>query len=409
MGDKIRLLVLTHNYPRYPGDFAGVFISLLTRRLAGLDVKPVVLAPHDRDAAEYEENEGVTTYRFRYAEDPGDENLAYRGNMQQLVLGSLSGPVRFRRFLNRFCSATLNVIEKERIQVVAGHWLMPSGMVMKKIAHKRPLPMILSSHGTDIRLMNKFGQLPYRYLKQFCRSLKKWTVVSSFLKDRIIRMDGNLADIVEVLPMPHDETIFHRDESIQRDSDLIVSVTRFTEQKRVDYLIKAFATVVAKRSQTRLEIYGSGPLQAGIEQLIRDLGLQQQVRLLAPVPQEKLRAVYNRAAVVVLNSYQEGFGLALSEAMMCGAAVIGTNSGGIPDIIKHRERGLLVPLDDTASLAKAILELLGDNSLRQTLAENGYRFAHENYASGPLASRYAQTVREALLWGKSHRDLPKRG
>jgi glycosyltransferase involved in cell wall biosynthesis len=173
-------------------------------------------------------------------------------------------------------------------------------------------------------------------------------------------------------------------------------VTRFTHQKRVDYLIKAFATVVKKRPQAKLEIYGYGPLQADIERLIKDLDLQRQVTLFPPVSQEELRKVYSSAAIMVLNSFEEGFGLTLSEAMLCGAAVVGTDSGGIPDIIKHQKRGVLVPLDDSAALAEAILELLDNSPLRQKLADNGCRFARENYASGPLAARYAQMVREAL-------------
>jgi|GEM_PF-548967 len=397
MERKIRLLVLTHNYPRFEGDYSGVFISLLTKQLAGLGVEPIVLAPHDGEAAEYEQTDGVTIYRFRYTEDPEDENLAYRGNMEQQVFGSLSGPFRFHRFLNRFRSVALDIIEKERIQVVAGHWLVPSGMVMKKIASgKAGLPMILSSHGTDIRLMKKHRRIAYPYFKRFCRGLKKWTVVSSFLKEEIVRLDSSLAGTLEVLPLPHNEAIFYKDGSVQRESDLVVSVTRFTDQKRVNYLVKAFATVVEKRPQAKLEIYGSGPLQTDIERLIKDLDLQRQVTLIPPVRQEELREVYNRAAIVVLNSFEEGFGLTLSEAMLCGAAVVGTDSGGIPDIITHQKRGLLVPLDDSAALAEAILELLDNSPLWRTLADNGYRFARENYASGPLAERYAQMVRDAL-------------
>ena len=397
MESKIRLLMLTHNYPRFEGDHSGIFISLLTKQLAGLGVEPIVLAPHDREAAEYEQTSGVTIYRFRYADDLEDENLAYRGNMEERVFGSLSGPFRFRRFLNRFRSAALDIVEKEKIQVVAGHWLVPSGMVMKKIASGRAgLPMILSSHGTDIRLMKKHGWIAYPYFKRFCRSLKKWTVVSSFLKEEIVRLDSRLAGVLEVLPLPHNEAIFYKDESMQRESDLVVSVTRFTDQKRVDYFIKAFATVFEKRPQTKLEIYGSGPLQTDIERLIKDLNLQAQVTLFPPVRQEELREVYNRATIVVLNSFEEGFGLTLSEAMLCGAAVVGTDSGGIPDIIKHQKRGVLVPLDDSAALAEAILELFDNSPLRQTLADNGYCFARENYASRPLAERYAQMVREAL-------------
>jgi len=316
--------------------------------------------------------------------------------MQQLALGSLGGASKFRSFLRSWQSSLLPLVERERVHALAGHWLVPTGIVMKDTARMHRLPMILSSHGTDIRLMKKSGRLVYRYFKKFCHSLKKWTVVSNYLKEEILSLDPALERIVEVLPLPHDETLFYRDDTVQRNDQLVVSVTRFTEQKRVGYLIDAFARVLEKSPAAQLEIYGSGPRQRTIEHRIDQLGLREKITIFAPVPQEKLREVYNRAAVVVLNSYQEGFGLALSEAMMCGAAVIGTASGGILDIIKHQETGWLVPLDNSDKLADAILELLSDSSLRQKLADNGYRFARQNYASGPLAERYAQMVREAV-------------
>jgi glycosyltransferase involved in cell wall biosynthesis len=100
--------------------------------------------------------------------------------------------------------------------------------------------------------------------------------------------------------------------------------------------------------------------------------------------------------VVVLNSFQEGFGLALTEAMLCGAPVIGTASGGILDIIKHNERGLLVELDNSTALADALIQMLTDEALRERLAENGFQYAQAHYASGPLAHRFSEILATAL-------------
>jgi len=401
MKEPVRLLMLTHNYPRFEDDYAGVFLSVLARRLPDEGIIPVVLAPHHPGTAEYEELHGVKIYRFRYAKKDDDENLAYRGNMHKLVLGSIGGVFKFKNFLDCFRKAAFDVIARENIQVVAGHWLIPAGMVMKTIAKKQNLPMILSSHGTDIRLMSKYMQATYRYLKKFCYGLKRWTVVSNYLKDEIVRLDPSLENIISVLPLPHDETIFFHDKSTIRDKNLITSVTRFTEQKRVDYLIKAMALVIEKNPEARLEIYGTGDLQKQIEDLIRKFGLETTVNIFPPVSQEKLREIYNRSGVVVLNSYREGFGLALSEAMLCGAAVIGTNSGGIPDIIKNERTGLLVEPDNSQALAEAVLNLLSDNALREKLSSDGHRFARENYASGPLAGKYASIVKAAVDDSKS--------
>ncbi len=397
MKKPVKLLVLTHNYPRHEGDFAGVFIALLLKHLTSHGIQPVVLAPHDPGAAEHETVDGIKIYRFRYADSDSEETIAYRGSMHKLVLGSVSGIFKFKQFLDRFRQAAFDIIKNEHIDVVAGHWLVPSGIVMKTLAKKTGLPMVLSSHGTDIRLMRKYAHAIYRYLKGFCRSLHRWTVVSGFLRNEILSVDPELESILEVLPLPHDETTFYRDEHIPREEHLVVSVTRFTAQKRVEVLIKAFARVIEKQPDTHLLIIGTGPLESEITQQVQTSGLNEHVTIGPPVPQTELRAVYNRATVVVLNSIDEGFGLALSEAMMCGAAVLGTASGGIVDIISHEKTGLLVEPDSTEALAHGILRLLEDSSFRQQLAEQGYQYAHHTYTSAPLAKKYAEIIHNAVM------------
>ncbi len=395
MTNDLRLLILTHNYPRYNGDYAGIFISLLAKNLLKHGIKPIVLAPHDPGLKEYEVVDGVEVYRFRYADDDKDENIAYKGNMQQIVLGSVDGIFKFMRFLNYFKWKASEIVEKEKIDVVAGHWLVPSGMVMKHLSKKYSLPMVVSSHGTDVRMMRKYSKAIYRYLKNFCRGLNRWTVVSNFLKEEILLTDNKLENTLEVLPLPHDESIFYKDPDIKKENDLIVSVTRFTEQKRVDYLIKAMALIIEKRPSARLEIFGKGPLEDEIKTLINKFGLSDNITINQPVSQDKLCETYNKASVVVLNSYEEGFGLALSEAMLCGTAVVGVNSGGITDIIKDNETGLLVEPDNSQHLSDALLKMLNDEPLRAKLADLGHKYATETFASGPLTEKYARIIKQA--------------
>jgi glycosyltransferase involved in cell wall biosynthesis len=109
-----------------------------------------------------------------------------------------------------------------------------------------------------------------------------------------------------------------------------------------------------------------------------------------PIAQNDLRAVYNRASVVVLNSVDEGFGLALTEAMLCKTAVVGTESGGISDIIDDGETGILVPPDNPARLADGLQLLLEDSILRNRLAEAGYRKALARYSSRSSARNYGE-------------------
>ncbi|UCC44897.1 MAG: glycosyltransferase family 4 protein [Candidatus Zixiibacteriota bacterium] len=396
MPEKIRLLKVTHNFPRWKGDYAGPFVSLLANRLLNHDIETVVVAPHHAGAEEEEDMDGVKVYRFRYASRDEDEDLAYHGEMHKLVLGSISGIFKFRHFLECFRKKVSDVIERERIDAIAGHWLVPAGMVLKTVAKKYNLPTFMYSHGTDVRVVRKYSNAAYRYLRSFCLGLNRWTVVSGYLKQQMVNIDIQLEDLIDVLPLPQDETVFYADDSVRKDDNLVVAVTRFTRQKRVDYLLRAFAILVRQVPEARMDIYGSGPLKPEMVQLIDQLGLQSHVNIFDPVRQTDLRVVYNRAAIVVLNSVEEGFGLALSEAMLCGSAVVGARSGGITDIIEHEKRGLLVEPDDAQQLADAMLRLLKDKPLTSQLAAAGHKFALANYASRPLAERYAEIIRNAF-------------
>jgi len=396
MPEKIKILILTHNYPRFEGDYAGVFIDLQVKKLFEHNIEPIILAPHDKGIPEFETRNGVKIYRFKYGNSDEDETLAYRGNMHQLVLGSVTGIFKYKDFLNCFRKKAIEIIENENVDIIAGNWLIPSGQVMKTIMNQSKLPMIMSSHGTDVQLMKKYFKVVYRYLKSFCLNLESWTVVSNFLRDEIISLNSDLESIISVFPLPHDETIFYKDDKITKSDKLILAVTRFTEQKRVDYLIRAFALVVEKIHDARLRIIGSGPLKDEIENLINKFGLKNNVEIINQIPQKELKNEYNKASVTVLNSYKEGFGLALSESMMCGTAVIGTDSGGIKDIIGNNERGILVPVDNSDALAESIMDLLSNKQKRDNLARLGWEYAQMNYASHKSSEKYAQIIKKAV-------------
>ena len=395
MDRPIRVLFLTHNYPRFPGDFSGVFLHVLAKSLLVHNIQPVILAPHDAGTPEREERDGIEIVRFRYDTDDR-ETLAYRGNMHQVALGSLGGLTRFAKFLRAFQKAANNLIASDNIDLLWGHWLVPAGVVLRRIAGATRLPILLSSHGTDIRLLSKY-RLPARlYFAPLIHRVSRWTVVSNYLKEQISLLDPIFREKLSVIPLPHDESVFFPDTSVERNDNQIVSVTRFTDQKRVSVLIGAFSQVNHRAPHTTLHLWGTGPLQSQIEQQIRSLQLQNNVTLHPPVTQSELAGVYRRAGMIVLNSVDEGFGLALTEAMLCGAPVVGVASGGITDIITDGVTGLLARPDDPRDLAEKLSRMLSDSALRDRLAQAGQKSAYERYASGQLSSRYADLIRGAV-------------
>lgn len=384
-----KVLFITHNYIRHRGDFAGVFLHLLATKLTELGFEIFVTAPHDAGLAEYEEIDGIKIYRFRYAEDK-DETLAYRGNMHRQILTNPFKLFRLKKFLTAAYDKSAEIIEEENIEIVSVHWVVPNGRIGFNLKEKfgDKIKLFLHSHGTDIRLLTKFYLL-YLYFKPVIKIYERWTVVSNYLKRLILERDIKISDKINVIPLPNDEKLFFPDESVRDDPNLIVTVSRFTRQKRLDIFVKALNILKDEFPNLKAEIYGSGPEKGNIESLIEGFELTGRIMIFRPVTQDELRSVYNRAAAVVLNSVDEGFGLTLTEAMLCRRAVIGTESGGITDIIEENQTGLLIPEDNPEELANAIRRLISDPEQRKILAAAGFQRAINEFSSNSAAQKYA--------------------
>jgi glycosyltransferase involved in cell wall biosynthesis len=114
------------------------------------------------------------------------------------------------------------------------------------------------------------------------------------------------------------------------------------------------------------------------------------------MPQEKLKILYEKCDIFVLPSMEEGFGMVLVEAQLCGKPVVGVKSGGILDIIEHEKTGLLVEPEDSQSLASAIEKLLTDEDFAEKLADAGYRSAQEKFSSETITRKYIEVLTMSL-------------
>ncbi len=392
----IKVLFVTHNYPRRKGDYSGVFLHLLATKLLDFGIEIHVVAPHDKNTAEYEDMDGVKVYRFKYA-DAKDETLAYRGNMHRQLVANPFKTFTLMKFLRRGTAKASEVIEKENIGLVSVHWVVPNCIIATRLKKQfgDRIKTILHSHGTDARIINSLYPIYLLARKAMVQS-ERWTVVSNFIKRLILERNLDVADKIRVFPMPNDESVFYPDETIPEERNLVVAVSRLTGQKRLTHLIEAIKLASAEVHDIRLEIYGSGPERGMLRKFIKEQGMEGHVSIKSPVPQKDLRAVYNRGAVTVLNSSGEGFGLILTEAMLCRRAVIGAESGGIVDIVDHEKTGLLVEPDSAADLSKALVRILNDDGLRDRLAQAGYEKALEEFSSYSAAKRFAELYRELI-------------
>ena len=154
-------------------------------------------------------------------------------------------------------------------------------------------------------------------------------------------------------------------------SRVVGIVARLAEQKGIETLLDAIPRLLDAAPDTRALIAGDGPNRAALEARARRLGIAAAVDFLGY--RADVEAIYAALDVMVLPSRHEGFGVAFIEAMAMGVAVVGTRVVGSVDAVRDGITGLLVPPDDPAALAAAILRLLDDPQLRRRLVDEARR------------------------------------
>lgn len=161
------------------------------------------------------------------------------------------------------------------------------------------------------------------------------------------------------------------------DHKQIVGIGRFSKQKNFHSLIKAFAKVHESFPEHKLVIYGDGPLRPEYQQLIESLGLQEVVDLPGYINDIPSKII--NASVFVLSSDYEGMPNALAEAMALGVPCVSTDCpvGGPRFLIKDKENGLLVPVNNPDALAAAINKLLSNPALAESIGRQATRIADE--------------------------------
>ena len=383
-GNRPRLLVTASTFPRWKGDTEPRFVLDLCIALSEFfDI--TVLAPASPGAKDQELLEGVKVIRYHYFPIHKWETLCYPGAIVPRIKEK-----KIRILLVPFLFIGL-WFKLFRIlpgyDYVHAHWLIPQGIIQSFFKK----PYLVTGHGGDIRSLNRgiIKNLKIRCLKK----AQKITVVSSSLQEDIKRLAPNVR--AEVISMGCDTTkfspTFRRDNYFnQKDHKVALFVGRLAEVKGVSYLIEAM-----KHVDAYLAIVGDGPLRAELECQARDQG--DKILFLGSKSHTELPEIYASAdlfvgpSVTTENGEKEGLGLVFLEAMASGTPVIGSNSGGIPEIIKDGHNGFLVEERNTEELAGKINQILTSEELRRTFVENGMKMANErDYRN--IARKYTEII-----------------
>lgn len=153
---------------------------------------------------------------------------------------------------------------------------------------------------------------------------------------------------------------------------IIVNVASFTPQKNHRMLIEAFEHVVsmakAKKISIELRLIGDGPLRKSIEDLVKEKGLNEQVKFFGV--RTDVPTLLNQCNIFALSSNREGFPISLIEALACGLPVVATSVGGISEILENGRTGFLVPPGDVEGFSVALFDLVKSENKRKLFADH---------------------------------------
>lgn len=155
----------------------------------------------------------------------------------------------------------------------------------------------------------------------------------------------------------------------EKKTNRVVTVARLSPEKGLPFLIEAIKIVRHSIADAELFLVGGGALEAPLKAHTTELGLQDIVHFLGAKPNLEAMTEVAQSAVFILPSLGEGLGIVLLEAQALGVPVIGTNVGGIPDVIEHEQSGLLVPPSDSKALAEAITRVLSNHAFAEHLSK----------------------------------------
>jgi colanic acid/amylovoran biosynthesis glycosyltransferase len=263
-------------------------------------------------------------------------------------------------------------------------------------------PIVTTFHGWDVNSLPRlYGPDMYEIL---FRDGDLFTVGSLFIKSRIEAL-GAPADRIIILPMGVDISRFRfvRRSKCATEELRLLTVARLVEVKGLEYGLRAVALLKKRYPHLSYQIAGDGPLRAGLELLRNDLGLSNTVEFLGALSQEAIIRLHQNAHIFILPSIQaesgeeEGQSVGLLEAQASGLPVIGTRAGGVPEIVRDGETGILVPPKDAEAIAQAVVRLAEHPEGWAEIGRLGRRHIEENFDIEKLNDQLVELYQVHLL------------
>jgi glycosyltransferase involved in cell wall biosynthesis len=364
----MRILVLNYEFPPVGGG-GGRIAADFCRSLASFGHEVQVHTSWYPSLPTREVRDGYTIVR----------SFAFRQRLHTCSVPEMAA------YLVMTLAPTLKQARTWKPEVMHVHFAVPSGVIAWIIHRLTGIPYLLSAHLGDVP-----GGVPaqtdhlFRWLKPFTRPI--WQDAAAVTADasHIQQLAWQNYDVpIEILPNGIDLALMGREPSAPATPVRLIFAARLSVQKNPLFLIKTLSRV--KHLPWRLDLVGDGPLRPLVENLVTELDLTSKVCFHGWVTPEELQSLMQASDILVMPSLSEGMPLVGVLALAVGLAILGSQVGGISDLVEPGQNGFLVPVNDTLAFADR-LEFMLDHEVLAEMKLTSRRLA-QNFDLTHIARR----------------------
>ena len=403
--NSLRVCLIGSTYPRSHDDNAVPWLRETVKRLRNRGHEVTILAPSYKGLPTHE-IDGTEVVRFRYAP-----------KKWEILTHEEGAPHRIRKkafqllTVPYLISGTISLLllcRKKKFDLLNIHWPFPHNLmgVVAKVFFQ--IPIVSTFHGAELA-MAKQKKWVARILRKTLNYSEEITCNSSHTYNQIQALCGRKSHII-----PYGSTVEAKDNSGEENQVPIILFTgRHIQRKGVEYLIKAMPHIL-DQTPARLVVAGDGEYRKTWEQLSKSLNLEQYVQFTGFVSNRELEELYRKCDAYVLPAIHddqgdtEGLGVVLVEALMHKKPVVASQVGGIVDIIKHEETGLLVQEKDEQGLAQSIVRLLNEKDFAKELGKKGFEYARWQFDWDRIVSRLEGIYKQSVSRYQTHKTNSKK-
>lgn len=308
-----------------------------------------------------------------------------------------------------------SVLKNSQFNVIHTHHPTALGVVAKKVAQQKNIPLIFTWHTLYDHYTN-FVPFPLRFLVfwwfiptavRYANNADSIVVPTEYTKQYMLSK-GVTNPNISIIPTGITSTVYdkaqpdtvRKEHYIAQENTIILTVCRLTKEKNVLFLTEVVLPVLKRHRNVCWIVVGDGYLRASMEECAVRYGVSDRVLFVGEKNQTEVRDYYAGSDIFVYASVSETQGMVISEAMYMGLPIVAVDSAGVSDLIIHKETGMLV--EEKKDVFEKTLELLlQDDTLKKKLSQTAKSYALEHFTDIVCSKRLLKVYRDTIARKKS--------